>query len=114
MEKIIFSTVITAITIVCICIAWCFSYWAKHKERLLMIEKGLDPKLPQEAKKDYNHLLKVGVLILGLGIGMLVINILGALKLVTSDIVATGIMGISGGISLIIANYLGKAKVNGN
>ena len=120
MEKIIFPTVITAVTIICICIAWCFSYWAKHKERLLMIEKGQDPnqndanlKLPQQAKLSYNPLLKMGVLIVGLSIGLLIIRILGGFHLVTSDIDGLVIMGVSCGISLIIANYLGKAKIDG-
>lgn len=121
MEKIIFPTVITAVTIICICIAWCFSYWAKHKERLLMIEIGQDPNtdkddpiLPQQPKSSYNRVLKVGILIIGLSIGLLIVKVLGVLHLATSDIDGLAVMGISCGISLIIANYLGKAKVDGN
>ena len=120
MEKIIFPTVITAVTIICICVAWCFFNWAKHKERLLMIEKGINPNerepgslLPQRSKIDYNRLLKIGVVVFGLGLGLIVTIVLSSLRWITSDIAGFGIMILFCGISLIVASHFGKAKVNG-
>ena len=50
---------------------------AKNQERLAMIEKGADPRLFESIKKgNSNSIIKWGVLLFGVGLGIVVADIL--------------------------------------
>ncbi|MDP9230320.1 MAG: hypothetical protein M3O67_06585 [Bacteroidota bacterium] len=111
--------------IVCVFLVWFFSHKAKHKERMMMIEKGrnVDELSKKEASFSFDELLrkeksfrfpwlKLGVMVIGLSIGLLIIAVLARLNLLDKggNALPLSILGICGGISLVIANYLNSGK----
>jgi hypothetical protein len=88
-------------------LTWFFIHKAKTKERLLLIEKGIE--LPQLSKEKYflNNFpwLKVGIVAAFIGMGI----IFGAGNQERG--IATGWVFLFGGIGMVIANYVGKPKV---
>ena len=88
-------------------LTWFFIHKAKTKERLLLIEKGIDlPQLSRE-KNFLNNFpwLKIGIVVAFMGIGI----IFGAGNQERG--IATGWVFLFGGIGMVIANFLGKPKV---
>ncbi|TFF33981.1 DUF6249 domain-containing protein [Mucilaginibacter psychrotolerans] len=97
---------------ICIFLAWYFTHKAKHQERLLMIEKGMNPN--EELNKESgikSTMFKLGIVIIGLGIGLAIIAILVELhSLGRSNATPMSILGICGGAALVIANRLSSSK----
>lgn len=108
---VIFLT-ITIIFIVCMFLAWYFSHRAKHEERMLMIDKGLEPDdRLKEVKGRSFPWLKMGVVLIGLSVGLGLNGILISRNMLgNSNAIAFAILGLSGGISLIIANFINNKK----
>ncbi|MDT3404231.1 DUF6249 domain-containing protein [Mucilaginibacter terrae] len=109
MEKALVVSVATVTITTCLFLTWYFWHRANSKERLFLLEKGLDPKETVD-KMPGASLLKVGIIIIGLSIGLLFIYVLDKFVAVHAQL-GLPILGISGGISMIIANKAGK--VNG-
>jgi len=94
-------------------LAWYFSHKAKHEERKLLIQQGMDVREP--SRKESNRMkfpwLKLGVIIIGLSIGMGIIAVLANLELLGhSDAIYLAILGMCGGISLVVAYYIDRDK----
>jgi hypothetical protein len=109
MEKAIMMASITITSIVCLFLTWYFWFKARQQERLLLIEKGIEGQSP--VKESNSSLLKLGIVLVGLSIGLLTMHLLhnlGGLNI--SDSAGLSIMGLSGGISLIVANSAGKTN----
>jgi len=72
--RITFISVLLIIFMTGVFLSWFFMHKAKSKERLLMIEKGVDlSQLHQERKFIFNFpWLKVGIVIACMGLGMVV------------------------------------------
>lgn len=85
---------------------WFFIHKAKTKERLMLIEKGIDlSQLPQERKFANNFpWLKTGIVVAFMGFGL----IAGATK--HNPEMIFGSIFLSGGIGMVLANYLDKPK----
>ena len=99
--------------IICAFLVWFFSHRAKHKERLMMIEKGLNvDKHPQKESNFRFPWLKLGILIIGLSIGLLIIGLLATFDLLHKggNTLPLSVLGICGGISMVIANYINSGK----
>jgi hypothetical protein len=93
---------------ICLFMAWYFAHEARHKERMLMIEKGMDPDAHAVPKG--SALLKFGIVVIGLSLGVVLIGTLAHFDaLVDPDAIPLGILGLSGGISLLIANRVSKS-----
>ncbi len=92
------------ILMICLFVSGIFYFKAKHKEKLLLIEKGLtdSPTL----KHNRNALLKTGIIIIGLCVGLIINTIIDGL----GDAILIAVVGICGGISMIIANRLDKKE----
>lgn len=112
MERTIIFGIIWITFCVSIFLAWYFTHKAKHKERLLMIEKGLNPN--EDLNRDggiKTTLLKVGIVLVGLGIGLAIIAILVEFHAFgKSNAVPMSILALSCGIALIIATRLSSTK----
>ncbi|MCJ0742216.1 DUF6249 domain-containing protein [Pedobacter montanisoli] len=93
---------------ICLFLAWFFSHRAKHRERMLMIEKGLNPTEEGKKNKNVQSLsMKLGLVILGLGFGLAVIAFLANFGILgRSDAMPIAILALSGGGALIFANYI--------
>lgn len=78
-----------------------------------MIEKGMD--MEEQSKKKVRSgfpWLKLGILLIGLSIGLLIITILVALDLLDKggNALPLAILGLCGGVAMVIANNLGNGK----
>lgn len=106
--------VIFGLIIFCICIflAWFFTHKARHEERLMMIEKGMNPN--EELNKESglkSAMFIIGIVVIGLSIGLAIIAILVEFHASgESGIAPMSILGICGGVALVIANRLSSAK----
>lgn len=98
--------VLIGILMICLFISGTFYFQAKHKEKLLLIEKGLtDKQLP---KPKGNSLLKIGIIIIGLSAGLILNSIVHNFH--GHDALMIAVVGICGGVSMIIANRLDKKE----
>lgn len=92
-------------------LAWLFSNIARHKERVMLIEKGINPDEYAKEKEPVSLGIKVGIVILGLSLGLAIISIMVSLKVLPhSDAGPLAILGICVGSSLVLANYMGNKK----
>lgn len=94
-------------------LGWYFSHRARHKEKLMLIEKGVSPE--DLRKKEHRSKLswaKVGIVVLGLSIGLLSISIFITQLHLINDSPATimAILGICGGTALVLANRIDHKK----
>lgn len=92
--------------------AWFFWHRARHRERMMMIEKGFPlHEMPKEPRAYKGVLEKVGIIAIGLGSGLAVISILIILdlrKIVNSGPAPVAILVICTGMALLLANRKGK------
>ena len=100
-----------------IIVAFCLStflslyfYWlARHKERMALIERGMDLSDFYNNKLKGSNWLKVGVVVVASAIGLLIVGIISESKVeIHSDAIPVAIIGIFGGAGMIVANYLDK------
>jgi len=108
----IFAFFILLAFIICIFLAWFFSHRAKHKERMMLIEKGL---ATEEKVKEGSHFsfpwLKVGIIIVGLGIGLTIISFMAMSGwLQNASVMPLAILVVCGGISMVVANYINSGN----
>ena len=95
-------------------LAWHFSNKAKHEERKMLIGQGVN--IEELFKKSENRrrywLLKIGIVVIGLGAAFVLIAILNSLHLLTQDALYPGIFCLFGGTSMVIAHKVGKKDNN--
>lgn len=98
--------------VVCIFLVWFFSHRAKHRERLMMMEKGIDPLVISNNKRPRYLWQRIGIIIIGLSIGLAIISLFAGLKVLDKwgNAFPLAILGVCGGISMVIANRLGNDK----
>lgn len=91
--------------------AWFFSHKTREKERLLMIEKGVElPK--EESGRRFSFRfpwLKIGLVVTGLSFGLLLGNTLVEREVFWNDI-SPYLMFLFGGIGMIIAHYVDRDR----
>jgi hypothetical protein len=105
----VFYSIVTCLFIIFmtgVFLSWFFMHKAKSRERLLMIEKGVDlSQLHQQRKYIFNFpWLKVGIVVASMGFGMVV----GGFS--HNPFIIFGAIFLFGGIGMIVANYLDKPK----
>jgi len=91
-------------------LAWFFMQRAKFKEKIILIEKGIDIKdlHLMENKKHQFSWLKIGIVVIGLSIG-LISGLLLMYILRWSDWILPLLgMLLFGGIGMVLANYIDK------
>lgn len=87
-----------------------------NKEKMAMIERGMDPGINRSAPKPFLS-LKFGLLMVGLGIGLLLamfIVLQGRLREEEAVPVYFGMLGVFGGIGLIISYVIEKKWMDKN
>ena len=98
----------------CVFFTWFFIHRARTKERLLLIEKGIDlSSLPKSGqfKANFNFpWLKIGIMITSISVGMLLSVILLLNNVTNLDILHPTLMFAFGGIGMILAHYIDKPK----
>jgi hypothetical protein len=86
---------------------------AKNKERLALIEKGLDASIFKDAGQTHWRYgaLKFGLLAIGVGIGLVVGNILDVNGIMDEDVAYFSMIFIFGGLALLLYyKLMGKLK----
>lgn len=76
----------------------------------MLIQQGVDIEtLFKKEKKDPSWILKTGIVLIGLGMGLAIITILINLDLIGhSDAIYPAIISVCTGISLVVAHRIGK------
>lgn len=112
MDPTILLTIIFITFVIVAFLTWFFIHKTKEKERLLLIEKGIDySQLPDRNLFNFNFpWLKVGTVItsiaIGTGIGFIII------EFGVADGIVPLFMFLFGGIGMIIAHYVDKPTTN--
>ena len=82
----------------------------RRKERLIMIEKGAN--MPEiKGEESMFSALKFGIFFIGIGLGVLVANILCVTTKLDSQVAYFSMIFLFGGIALIIAHFIEKKDV---
>lgn len=106
-------SLISIVFLVVLFLAWFFTRRATFKEKVILIEKGVDVKdLKIIGNNNGQSLwLKIGILIIGISLGALLTVLL---EKITAISVGAGlaIILLCAGISMIIANFVGNPKGN--
>ena len=92
-------------------LAWYFSHKSREKERLMLIEKGVDvPELERGVKFSFRFpWLKIGILITFIATG-LVVGILISENTASRHPFEPIMMLLFGGLGMIFAHYAGRDK----
>ena len=93
--------------IICVFLAWYFRHKDGHKERMKLIEQGINPMEKAGAERKMN-VMRAAIVMVGISIGLIIISILVRFKLLNhyGNTFPLAILGLCGGVSLIIANLI--------
>ncbi len=77
---------------------------ARNKERMALIEKGQDASILRDENQLHGryNALKFGILAFGVGIGLVVANILDINRIMDDDVAYFAMIALFGGLSLIV------------
>lgn len=85
-----------------------FAVTTRHKERMKMIESGVDPSLFYNNNGKKGMAIKAGGLLVGIGLGLFLGSVIA--EALDNDIAIPGMILICGGTGLLIANYFAGKK----
>ncbi len=97
---------------VCIFGIFYVHYTTRNKERLAMIEKGADASLFYTGRKRNRHTsLKWGMFLVGIGLGLLIGNIIAETTRLKEEVAYFSMTFVGGGVALILFYMIeGKLK----
>lgn len=107
MNPILFFTILIVLSTVFIFLTWYFSHKAKAKERLMIIEKGIDVEKLLRKEKPSHLVLTIGIIIIGLGVAFGLQALLLRLD-VTDEPPYLFVLFVCGGVSLLIIHFVTK------
>jgi len=84
-------------------------FTSRNKERLALIEKGTDASLFKTSSKPFPT-LKIGMFLIGIGIGILMGNIVASLTRLEQEVAYFSMILLFGGASLISFYLIEKNK----
>lgn len=77
-------------------------FTTRHKERMMLIERGVDASIFIERKRSGPRALKIALLMAGLGMGLLLGSILSALTPIDEEVIHMAMMLLCGGAGLTL------------
>ncbi len=88
-------------------------FYLKNKERMAMIERGMEPTLPKPKRQEINVTsLQFGLLIMGCGIGLFIAYLLNYFLFKEESLaIYFSLIAIFGGLGLLIS-YIVERKAN--
>lgn len=86
----------------------------RKKERMAMMEKGVDASVFFTPKKGNSYALKYGLLLIGVALGILIGNILAATSafMYEKEAAYFSMIFLFGGLALVIYYFMAKKMVN--
>lgn len=81
--------------------------YVRRKERLALIEKGADASI-FVSEKQVNTTLKWGLTLVGVGLGVIIANILSKQYIMDEEAAYFSMIFLFGGIALVISHFLSK------
>ncbi|NOU45963.1 MAG: hypothetical protein HOO86_02760 [Bacteroidales bacterium] len=92
-----------------------FHLFIRRSERITMMEKGLDTSIfyAQNPKPFYNS-LKFGMLFIGVGVGILLANILVAVTVIEKEVAYPALIFLFAGIALVLNFVIDKKDKSEN
>jgi hypothetical protein len=112
----IVGCILAVIVFIALFLAWYLIRSAKNKERLMLIEKGIDLKELSSLleKKGNFHWLRIGILLTGIALGAIVVAFILAgpagEKFKNMPGFSIGVILLFAGLSMIAANYFDRSK----
>ena len=73
----------------------------RKKERMALLDRGLDPRSFEKDRTDFSS-LKYGLLFTGIGLGLLIANILVSAGMMEREAAYFSLVSLFGGIALIV------------
>lgn len=81
----------------------------RNKERMALIEKGADASLFEIKKKNFENLtLKVGMLAIGIGLGILMGSIISSYTILDEEVAFPSMIFLFGGLFLVANAFIEK------
>jgi hypothetical protein len=78
----------------------------RNKERMALIEKGVSAELFNKPINTGKWSLKIGIMSIGVGIGIVIANLMEAIGLLEEQVAFPSMIFIFGGIGLVVSYYL--------
>ena len=82
----------------------------RNKERMALIEKGATADLFNKQDGDGKKWLKIGIMAIGVGLGIILENILVTANLLKEDIAFPAMIFMSAGAGLVVSYYITRPK----
>lgn len=83
-------------------------FMTRHREKMALIESGMDADMLEPKKKRKYGLLKNGIIAMGIGVGLLVGEMLYTFTNMTEEVAYLSMVFLSGGASMLF--YHNKVK----
>lgn len=84
--------------------------FVRKRERLALLDRGLDPRSFEKTDTSFSS-LKYGLLFTGVGLGLLIANILVTMSIMDPDAAYFSLVSLFGGIALIV-DYIIEVSIN--
>lgn len=108
-------TTIAVVGIIFSTIYGLFFLFVRRRERLTMMERGVDPKMFYNEKPPLHYSsLKYGMLFIGVGAGILLANILTATTTLHEEVAFFSMIFLFGGIALVLNYIIEKREKSSN
>ena len=102
----ILGLMIPILSIVVVCIVLIIAIMGQHKERMAMIEKGIDaPQFSQKVKSNQQQVAKWGMLLVGVAVGQFVGGIMARYTVIAEPVAMFSMTFLFGGLGLLIFYY---------
>jgi uncharacterized membrane protein len=108
-DPLLLFTVLLAVLIVFVFLAWYFNHKAKAKERLLIIEKGFDVDKFQQKEKSSYTFLNIAIVIIGLAIAFAIQSIMSQYD-IKSEGPYLAVLFLCTGIAFTIIHLVNRTK----
>ena len=91
-----------------------FAITTAHKERMRLIESGADPELFYNKSRKRGGALKLGALLMGVGLGVLLGNMFATAGMLSDDAAIPSMILLCGGAGLLLGNYFANKEQDKN